>query len=182
MSELVVGSIAGLAANSYVVDVASGSTLDLSAGAVFPAGSVIQVVSTTKTTQFSSTSTSFVDITDMSLSITPRSTSSKILVMVVLTGGHGSTSDSEFQILRDSTVIGSSTDATLNGIGQFAYNYSLQMFNIASNYLDSPSSTSALTYKVQGTCTSGGTFYINRRANDGYFGGVSSITLMEIAG
>ena len=59
MSELSLGTLSGLAANSYVVDVASGSSLDLSAGAVLPAGSILQVVSTTKTDTFSSSSTSF---------------------------------------------------------------------------------------------------------------------------
>jgi len=74
MSELAVGSLKGLAANSFVIDVASGSSLDLSAGAVFPAGSVLQVVSTTKTDAFSTTSSSFADVTGLAATITPSST------------------------------------------------------------------------------------------------------------
>ena len=92
MSELSVGSLSGLAANSYVIDVAAGSSLDLSAGAVLPAGSIIQVVSTTKTDTFSTTSTSFSDVTGFSVSITPTSTSSKIMVMASAQVGNSSAS------------------------------------------------------------------------------------------
>ena len=48
-------------------------------------------------------------------------------------------------------------------------------------HLDSPATTSATTYKVQGTLTGSGTLAINRRQADTAFGTVSSITLMEIA-
>ena len=47
-----------------------------------PAGSVLQVVQTVKTDTFATTSTSFVDITGVSVAITPSSTSSKILIQV----------------------------------------------------------------------------------------------------
>ena len=68
-----------------------------------PAGSVLQVVSTSKTDDFSSSSSSFADITGMSVAITPSSTSSKILVIVYCSiVGDDSTG---LKLLRDSTAI-----------------------------------------------------------------------------
>jgi hypothetical protein len=73
MSNLTVGSLSGLSANNFVIDVASGSKI------VQP-GAVLQVVRATDTTNRTTTSTSFVDVTGMSVTITPTSTSSKIIV------------------------------------------------------------------------------------------------------
>ena len=73
---------------------------------VFPAGHVLQVVSTTKTDFFSTTSTTYVDVTGLSATITPSSTSSKILVSV--TGASSGSADNSFGyavLLRDSTQI-----------------------------------------------------------------------------
>ena len=59
------------------------------------------------------------------------------------------------------------------------------MTNLTMNFLDSPSTTSSVTYKVQGHVESNGTMYINRAADtgDGFskYRPVSTITLMEIA-
>ena len=93
------------------------------AKASLPTGSVLQVVSTTKTDTFTSTTTgAFTDITGMSVSITPTSSTSKILVNV--TGGcmgQVATSGFMLQLLRDSTAIsvgdtaGSRIRASMNG-------------------------------------------------------------------
>ena len=150
------------------------------------AGSLLQVVSTAKTDTFSTTSTSYTDITGLSVSITPSSTSSK--VFVVFETRIGASSDAFFvQVLRDTTAIyrgdaaGSRTRATAGG------NYLNQYISGTSTgmYLDSPSSTSALTYKLQ-MKVSAGTGYVNRGANDtdnaAFDRTASSITVMEIAG
>ena len=69
-------------------------------------GKVGQVLQTVKTDTFTSTSTSFTDITGLSVSITPSSTSSKILVMAHVMGhGQNAANHGLFRLLRDSTVV-----------------------------------------------------------------------------
>lgn len=184
MSELTVGTLSGLAANSYVIDVASGSSLDLSNGATLPAGSIVQVVSTAKTDAFTTTSTSFVDITGLSASITPTNASNKVLVMVSVALGNTNNSGAAAigQVLRDATAIGN------NATGR-----SMQMLTVDTGgnkaietktvvILDSPATTSATTYKVQLFATSGSTATVNRSGASATVVGVSSITLLEVVG
>lgn len=149
------------------------------------AGTVLQVVSVTKTDTFSTASTTFVDITGLSVSITPTSSSSKILVFTGITGtatdvaGAGATG---YVLLRDSTII---TQGSSGGNSQFTGQLSnrnlggsAHTLNHAITYLDSPATTSALTYKIQGRSATG-TLYINKDVDDDRT--VSSITVMEIA-
>ena len=118
-------------------------------------GAVLQVVSVNKTDAFSTSSQSFVDITGLTLSITPTSTSSKILVDVDYTGG--SSGHASIRLVRDSTPIYIGTGATgiqVNVGMQFAssgtLNHAYQLSKGTMKTLDSPSTTSAVTYKVQG--------------------------------
>jgi hypothetical protein len=145
------------------------------------AGKVLQVVSTTKVTVFSTSSTSYIDVTGLSVSITPSSASNKILV-IVTSNFSGSSDDCLMQLLRDSTAIGNGTSGTVrNGFSMLATAASVNSIITASiNFLDSPSTTSATTYKIQ-TIVLGGTVYVNRRAGNDSFGGSSTITVMEIA-
>jgi len=177
------------AANFLTGTIPSGniSTASLAAAAT---GKVLQVVQTFKSDAFSSTSDGFFDITGLSVAITPSSSSNKVLVISDVAIGssdlyaynHG------FKVLRGSTSIGISTvSGTVNysggtnmylSAGQYPH-----IFGTAKFFLDSPSTTSATTYKIQGTKTnSGGTFYVNRRGVDTNIGGASSITVMEVAG
>jgi len=143
--------------------------------AALPTGSVLQVVSTTKSDVFSTTSGTYVDVTGLSASITPSSSSSKILVITNLSYSANNGRDANFQTLRGSTVIPTGvTGSVLNGV------YSYSMFSVAQSYLDSPATTSATTYKIQ-VYVSAETIYVNRRALDTSFTGQSTITLMEIA-
>ena len=176
MSELVVGSIAGLASNDYVVSVASGSKL------VQP-GSVLQVVNTIKDVTFSTTSTSYVDVTGLSASITPTATTSKILVLVdVALGNSGSQGTRTLgQILRDSTPIGNNATSSNSLIIITAFEGNRSIETKSLGILDSPSTTSAVTYKIQ-VKTDSGTGYVNRGGSTAALEAVSSITLMEIAG
>jgi hypothetical protein len=153
----------------------TGKTVTLPAGV---GGKVLQVVSTTKTDTFSSSSTSFIDITGYSVSITPTNSSSKILIIGVLTASAGLQANitGYAQLVRNSTAIGNGTNglATQNaGEQDFTtqWNY---------NYLDSPSTTSATTYKIQFK-GDGQTWYVNRPKNTSTVG-ASTITVMEIAG
>jgi hypothetical protein len=163
-----------------------------------PYGTVLQVVSTTKTDTFSASLTtgSTTALTGLTASITPKSTSSKILVLATITSGSSdSRTGLKFILKRGVTSIslgdasGSRTRATSSsfggaaGAGEFAES----MSSISINHLDSPSSTSSITYgfDVGHGLASTATVYINRPISDGNFAYIgrttSSITLMEIA-
>ena len=140
-------------------------------------GKVLQVVTTTKTDATSTTSASFVDITGMSVSITPASTSSKILILSDIGVSSDTTERSDqIRLLRDATTIVSSANLfRLTNTNSYMYNASL-------NYIDSPATTSATTYKLQWLSEAGGgTVYLNRRGNNATVFTVSTITAMEIS-
>jgi hypothetical protein len=113
---------------------------------------VLQVVSTTKTDTFTTTSTSFVDITGLSVSITPSSATNKVLVFVNLSVGDDPTvTTSLSQLVRNTTAInigdtaGSRTPASQSTKAVSTDSQATQAYN----FLDSPATTSATTYKVQ---------------------------------
>jgi hypothetical protein len=151
-------------------------------------GKVLQVVQTFKSDAFSSTSDGFFDITGLSVAITPSSASNKILVISDLAIGSSDINafNHGFKVLRGSTNVGISTAGSTNfsgGVnmylsgGQYAW-----LFGNMKMFLDSPSTTSATTYKIQGTKNGAdGTFYVNRKGADTTIGGTSAITVMEIA-
>ena len=155
----------------------------------FPAGSVIQVVQSVKTDTFSSASTSSVDITGMSVSITPSSSTSKILVCVNMAfTGHTASSAAGWKILRGSTDIAIG-DAASNRVratvGNQIGHQNNDQYHSSAMFLDSPNTTASTTYKLQGICNQGTGFYVNRSSGDGdttaSYRGVSTITVMEIA-
>ena len=139
------------------------------------AGNVIQVVNATYTTTTSTTSTSFVD-TGLTASITPSSSSSKILVIATVNGvGKDGATQIAFRLLRGSTTI-SNYESAAAYTGSGANNF---VGSCGVEYLDSPSTTSSTTYKVQFKSVGGATIYAQSGgAGDG---SASSITLMEIA-
>ena len=158
-------------------------------------GMVLQVVSTTKTdtTSFASTSTnSFADITGMSVTITPTSATSKILIMYTACVSQSGGATIHLRLLRDSTSIGQGV-ASGNRFGDSAVwrtqatQYVYELAPVSHSFLDSPNTTSATTYKLQATlgATYSATFYLNRTGTDDnqdYVGRTAStITVMEIA-
>ena len=137
-----------------------------------PAGSVLQVVSANYSTTVSTTSTVYVD-TGLSATITPSSTSSKILVILNQTispTSSGSATFAKVLLLRGTTGIWQ--DDRVAGIDQ--YDHSTPSCTV----LDSPSSTSALTYKTQFAAGNGINVYEAQHNNSRE----ATITLMEIAG
>ena len=156
-------------------------------------GSVLQVVSATKTDTQSITGSSFVDITGLSAAITPSSTSSKIFISVDVSFSGEQNSYVAFQMLRGSTEILKATE-TGTGLecagGQVINSSGNEQYSIhkeAMSGLDSPSTTSETTYKVQISPmrTSSKTAYVNRShtlGDDNQYRSASTITLMEIAG
>ena len=176
MSELSVGSLSGLAANSYVIDVASGSQLT-------QPGMILQVVSVTKTDTFGTTSSTLVDVTGLSATITPSSTGSKILILVQTYGANTAEGLDDFALLRDSTLINNADGYSYYHRSSFGVDATERKLNYAVpvTFLDSPATTSATTYKIQ-VKTSAGTLLINRTATGSSYATVSSITLLEVAG
>ena len=187
MSTLTVQNIQGSSSSGNTINVASGHVLNAP-------GHVLQVKSAAFTDVLAiSSADTRTDITNLSLSITPSSTSSKILVNTHISySGSSNNLYGSGYLMRDSTDIGVNTTATgaqfnisfgLELTGQANETYKLR--NSSMTFLDSPSSTSALTYKVQARVDANGTMYINRtghNSNADYGSrGISTLTVMEIA-
>lgn len=156
-------------------------------GTFYPTGGIVQVQQSFKDDVFSTTgTTAHEDITGLSVSITPKSTSSKVLVTLHL-GIIGVNADAaaSIRIYRDSTVIGNSeqgtTDPKDGSMVFYQNNQTGTGVSASFSFLDSPSTTSTTTYKAS-MYVNGGTGYINRLPNDATWGGASTITVMEIAG
>ena len=154
-------------------------------------GHVIQVLQSQKTDTFTTTSVinsgGFVDLTGLSVNITPASSSSKFLISAKISGMIWTQGHTYFQLVRDSTVIGvgdsASSRATVASSSQQESNWGVT--DHVTSCLDSPSTSSQITYKVQ--CgTEYGTLYVNRsnRDTDAWYDvrTSSEITVMEIAG
>lgn len=158
-----------------------------SMGTATTSGSILQVVSTNKTDTFSTTSTSFTDVTGLSVSITPSATSSKILVMVNFSSSVSGDIATMFRQMRDSTAINigdAASNRTRSSSSYITNDTTVQYGTHAWQFLDSPNTTSATTYKVQ-ALTNTGTLYIGRTGSDGDLSTrprtSSNITVMEIS-
>ena len=166
--------IDGAVDDSHMAAMAASKLSGTVATARMPTGSVLQVVQGSTGTAVESTSVSYAD-TGLSASITPSSTSSKILVRVHQNGGLKEAAGSGVlvQLYRGSTVLTKLTHAAgYNNVNQVAY-----LGAISTEYLDSPSTASAVTYKTQ--------FANNQAISSSHLqvGSTTSfITLMEIAG
>ena len=173
-----------------VPDIGSDGTLATTA----TAGKILQVVHTIKSNGFSVTASTdnFSDITGLSASITPVSSSNKILIhfqssfSTTSIGQRGS-----FRLLRDSTVVnaanadGQSTNQTIFPGLVIRDNTSMSV-PVAGSFFDNPSTTSEVTYKLQVGAEGGaGTIFVNADAsgNTGStnYKGVSNLILMEVS-
>ena len=151
-------------------------------------GGIIQVVQTVKTDVFTTTSVvssgGYVDITGLSVTITPQSASNKILVDCQIYNSNGNAVNF-FRMLRGSTFINqpggtSSSGASYNAHAFTYYNADNHQSTSVIKLLDSPATTSATTYKVQ-TGTTSGTCTVNAFVGTSNYYGVSTITAMEIS-
>ncbi len=178
------GTITGLSVGGLPDGTVDADTLASGAG-----GKVLQVVSTTKSDTWDSTTASWVDVTGMSVNITPSATSSKILVTLnMMISQTGTTNRAYIRLVRDSTAIhiGDSAGSRQQGTAWVrgeGTSYTVENFSVT--YLDSPSSTSALTYKAQGGVFNSAGMAVNRDGDnsDGTWNlrGASTITVMEIS-
>ena len=150
-------------------------TIASMANCTFPAGHILQVLSTTKTDSFTTTSSyddgsGGVTITGLSVAITPASTSNKILVTTHLNGAHSLNVNRVMATLyRDTTkiAVGGSVGIRQQVTGGFAgSNATIMGQTITVTFLDSPSSTSSLTYSWKIGTHGSGTAYVNRSEQD----------------
>jgi hypothetical protein len=175
------GTISGVSATGL-------TTAQTVTSAALPAGTVLQVIQSTAVTQVTVASTTFTDL-NLSATITPRSATSKILIMSSVWGDMTRSAAAQgagTRIVRGSTAIwaqnpnGASQPYTYYmdyaGTGATAMEFSVLM-NL--QYLDSPATTSATTYKIQGAIYS-----TNNGGSINFMGGsaTANIILMEIAG
>jgi hypothetical protein len=170
--------------------VSGGSGAAPSWGSAVSAGSIIQVVQATKTdTQsFSGLSTSWADITGLSVTITPRNSSSRFIITgSVMTSIGGN--PVQLKLVRNGSdiFVGDAAGSRKRAMVQLYGAGSVFAVYTTTNYVDSPATASAITYKWQ--LSIGGTFtdYVNRcgRDQDGSAEdarGASNIVVMEIAG
>lgn len=165
----------------------TGQVLTVSAGAPAWAtpsgGKIIQVITTSTATSTNLTTTTFTDLTNMSVTITPTLASSTILFFATVPIGvyrASTTIGANLQLLRGATVIYLPRNA-YNGYVFMSFDSGNTSMEIASvipmTYLDSPATTSATTYKLQGNLTA------STSSATGYFGGGTAgttLTVMEI--
>ena len=183
------GTITGLSAGGLPAGSVTAATLASGVG-----GKILQVVQSTKTDHFTTGSNSYVDVTGTDqggsgsvwcCKITPAATSSKVLVILSLS--MSSADSGQILLKRDSTDIYKGTESVADsdrncagGLRQGATN----TFNMVGfSYLDSPSSTSELTYKINVLAdnSNASDFAINRREVGTEFSFASNLQLMEIA-
>ena len=146
-------------------------------------GNIIQVKSGVLTTRATTTSSNFVD-TGLSASITPFYNTSQILIL--FSGSFSTlTSIARFNLVRNSTNIAQGTGGTTNSTGNFysntssGFDYAVSQTTV--NFLDSPSTTSAITYKIQFASSVNGTnIAMNGRLHANDFVGISTLILMEV--
>jgi hypothetical protein len=154
----------------------TGQVLTVSSGApawATPAGGgkVLQVINATYGTQTGSTSTTYAD-TGLTATITPTSSTSKILVIANQSGvGKWNNNDFVFVRLNRGSTALTEFSAIAGYTGTVSYN---MIGGVGTSYLDSPATTSATVYKTQFKSNAGGQVYVQQN------GDFSSITLMEI--
>jgi hypothetical protein len=155
-------------------------------------GGILQVVQATKTDTFTTTSTSFTTVTGLTVSITPKSTSSRIIVLAQIAYGlNNGASYGHFKVTRGGTDIyvgNASSNRVRTVFG--GYSQSNQNVNLLSDsimFVDSPASVASLTYQVETRRgADSATVHVNRSVGDSDDAnsarGASSITVMEVAG
>ena len=148
----------------------------------FTTGKVLQVVTATDSTVRTTTSSSFVTASNtLSVNITPSSTSNKVLILcsTVISNNTGAAHVAG-TIYRDSTNLGSTTGGLVNTTS--VNNITAIFINAGISFLDSPSSTSELTYQFYIRTNGTGTGQINANPFGGSNTPIGSIIAMEIAG
>ena len=148
---------------------------------------ILQVVSTPKSDTFTMSSTTYADVTGLSVSITPQATTSKILVIASVQGtGQTGTTNFFGRLMRDSTAIAVGDAASLRTQSSFGARDQDNMQSMSVMFLDSPATVAATTYKIQiRSQTGGAVVYVNRTSPDADNAATartfSSITVLEVS-
>ena len=172
-----------------VPDIGSDGTLATTA----TAGKILQVIHVNSNTHQSSTSTSYVDLSGVTASITPSSSSNKIYIICTLAISKTNNQGFLGRIVRDGSAISGAGGVRIAGQNNQDEGVMLNMRTTlydthpgVIHFLDTPATTSAVTYKAQGKVTSSGFyFYLNRTGQGQNYAydspAFSSITLWEVA-
>ena len=153
------------------------------------AGGIIQVKQVIKKDQFTTASTvssgGYVDLTGLSVDITPTRSDSKILIECSIYNSNANAVNF-FRVLRGSTFIEQPSGTSSSGAGYNAHGFAYYNCNnwqdtTVIKILDSPATTSATTYKVQCAVTSA-VCTINKFYGTSNYYGISTITAMEVSG
>jgi len=175
---LTAGADLTLGGSSSTITIPSGATITNSGTATgFGGGKIGQVIQTVSTASSSISTTSFADV--ITAAITPSATSSKILIDFRLGGYNpGDAMDIFFRVLRDSTTLttGSAGEGTA-AMSAGTPNSQRGDGGFSINFLDSPSSTSEITFKLQSK-VSGNSYTFNSKS--GSYSTISTLTLMEV--
>ena len=158
-------------ADLMLVDDGAGGTLRKSAMSriktyIGGTGKIAQVVQTVKTDVFTTTSSTLVDVTGLSRAITPSASDSRILVMVEITGA--ATDNGVVQLQRGTTIIGAGAaegnrTRSFGGSMHPASAPALNHYSIS--FIDSPNTTSAVTYKIVAGAVGGGTTILGKKTH-----------------
>lgn len=149
---------------------------------------VVQVVSTTKTDTFSANSAQIQAVTGLSVSITPSNTNNKVFIMADVNASVDNAARGYLALYKDGSVLvqGDASGSRTQAVTQLAGADSGESLSSTVSFLDSPNTTSAVTYQIylvgEGSSTQ---VYVNRSHNDADAVGrgrfISTITAMEIA-
>tara|TARA_A100001388_G_scaffold261915_1_gene231143 strand:+ start:414 stop:923 length:510 start_codon:yes stop_codon:yes gene_type:complete len=149
---------------------------------------VVQVVSTTKTDTFSANSAQIQAVTGLSVSITPSNTNNKVLIMADVNASVVDSGRGFLGLYKDGSVLvqGDAAGSRIQAVTQLSGDDSGEALSSTVSFLDSPNTTSAVTYQIyligEGSSTQ---VHVNRSHSDNDGSGrgrfISTITAMEIA-
>ena len=172
------------AATGTTINIASGDKISGASGAIAVTGSVVQVLQGERLTIQANSSNTYADV--VTQAITPKFSTSKILIQCSGVANSDQNNACYFKVFRDSTEIGSGTGgdhynviaAVTTPTHSSGSGFDVKAFSI--QHLDSPSTTSAITYKLKAAAYNGSTNIGGRGANND-IAVPTRITLMEIA-
>ena len=146
-------------------------------------GGIIQCIQAVKTDEATLQTTTFTDITGLSATITPSSSSNKILCDFKIYLSHvAGLSAAKVNLVRGSTNIAQPFGSSTHTASMFHWSNATSMWPVGMNFLDSPATTSATTYKIQ-VCgdTSDSVIAINRYVSSSSYLSISTLTLYEVS-
>lgn len=190
MSRIIVDAIRNSSASSDGVTLASDGSVTFPGNATcsgtatgFGGGKLLNVQSTTSKAIASTTSNSMTEYAAINTTITPSSSSNKILIMVSVSIGSSALAGHSFQIYDGSSAISAAVNDNVTTQSTFAkqVNNNFDLDQLSFNYLYAPGDTNAHTIKLYMQADSGTTLWINRYGYGANRGGVSTMTLMEVA-